>query len=112
MFYIVSFRRRLRGREAGHRQEETETEKKEGQKEQTVQGEGLQEAEKVHVAATVGVQAQVLHARAAHAGRTGADRGHDRLRRLLFRAVRRRSGPQGTPPLTAATRRRRLSPHE
>lgn len=114
IFRFLSFRCRLRGREAGDRQEETETEK-EGQKEQAVQGEGLPEAEEVHVAAAVGVQAQVLHARAADAGRTGADRGHDRFRRFLFRAVRRRPGPQGTPLTTAGrarrgtTRRRRFS---
>lgn len=89
-------RRRLRGREAGDREKETQAEK-EGQKAQAVQGEGLQETEEVHVAVAVGLQAQVLHACAADVGWTGADRCHHWLCWVLFRAIRRRSGSQGTP---------------
>lgn len=95
--FFFSRARRLRGREAGDHQEETEAEKKEGQKAQAVQGEGLQKAEEVHVAAAAGLQAQVFHTCAADVGRIGVDRGHHRFRRFLFRVVRCRSGSQGAP---------------
>lgn len=95
------FSTRLCWRETGDCQEETEAEKK-GQKEQTVQGEGLQETEKVHVASAASLQAQVLHSRATHAGRPGANRGYNRFCRFLLRAFRRRPRPQGTPLMTSA----------
>lgn len=88
--------RRLRGREAGNCQKETQAEK-EGKKAQAVQGEGLQEAEEVHVAAAVGIQAQVLYTRATNVGWPCSDRGHHWFCWVLFRAVRGRPGSQGTP---------------
>lgn len=89
---------RLRGRETLDREEEeAQAKKEEGQEAQAVQGKGLQKAEEVHAAAAVGVQAQVLHSRAVDVGRASADRGHDRFRRFLLCAVRRRPGSQGTP---------------
>jgi len=54
IFITVVVFHRLRGREAGDRQKETQAEK-ERQKAQAVQGEGLQEIKEVHVATTVGV---------------------------------------------------------
>jgi len=89
-FITLVVLRRLRGREAGERQKETQAEK-EGQKAQAVQGEGLQETEEVHVAAAVSVQAQVLYARATDVGWTGADRCHHWFCWVLFRTVRGQS---------------------
>lgn len=57
------------------------------------EAEGFQAAEEVHAAAAARVQAQVLHADSADAGRPRADRGHHGLRGLLLRPLCRGSWP-------------------